>query len=191
MRSCGYSFSVYQISAEDYENIDQYVEVLHSSFSVNVETKLYRLRQTVHELNSKGFFEGEGIQPFRVRLIVKLEEYGAQLNLRSAGRNLLTADAELLCLTPLVPRLLSLSEGRTGAICKVIRKSLRAIARTMSLGAIARTVPVRFIVGHRSSDRESEHSGSANKNDLCHYYFSYSYLHKIVPDVDGYERGVT
>jgi hypothetical protein len=71
MRSCGYSFSVYQISGEDYENIDHYVEQLHASFVVDVATKLYRLRHTVQEFNSRGFFEGIGIPSFRVRLIDK------------------------------------------------------------------------------------------------------------------------
>lgn len=64
MRTCGASLSVYEISADDYENLDDYVAKLHESFAV-------ALRQTIHELNSKGLFEGQGMHAFRVRLIDK------------------------------------------------------------------------------------------------------------------------
>src|SRR5690242_1902073 len=71
LRSCGSSISIYQISAEDYDDIDNYIAELHSSFAVDVEAKLYRLRDTVAELNSNGLFETEGVQPFRVSLLDK------------------------------------------------------------------------------------------------------------------------
>jgi hypothetical protein len=71
VRTCGASLSVYQISSEDYENLDDYVAELHASFAVDVEAKLVRLRETVHEFNSKGLFEAEGVDVFHVRLIDK------------------------------------------------------------------------------------------------------------------------
>jgi hypothetical protein len=60
MRTCGASLSVYEISSEDYQNLDEYVAKLHTSFVVDVATKLYELRETIHELNDKGSFEAKG-----------------------------------------------------------------------------------------------------------------------------------
>jgi hypothetical protein len=44
---------------------------LHTSFSVDVRTKLSEIREAISELNSKGLFEADGMHPFRVRLIDK------------------------------------------------------------------------------------------------------------------------
>src|ERR1700675_4741515 len=57
MRVCGASLSVYEISAKDSENLDEYVAKLHMTFAVDVITKLTELRLTIRELNSKGAFE--------------------------------------------------------------------------------------------------------------------------------------
>jgi hypothetical protein len=46
MRTCGASLSIYLISSEDYENLDEYVAELHASFTVDVDAKLFRLRET-------------------------------------------------------------------------------------------------------------------------------------------------
>jgi hypothetical protein len=71
MRSCGASISIYEISSEDYDNLDEYVETLHTSFSVDVDAKLGQLRDTVREFNSRGLFEAEEIDVHHVRLIDK------------------------------------------------------------------------------------------------------------------------
>jgi len=71
MRTSGASLSVYEISREDAERLDEYVTQLHISFAIDVATRLYRLRQTIQEFNSNGLFEAEGMHPFRVRLIDK------------------------------------------------------------------------------------------------------------------------
>jgi len=71
MRTSGASLSVYEISQHDYENIDDYVAKLDTSFAVDVSTKLSELHEAIFETNSKGSFEAEGIYPFRVRLIDK------------------------------------------------------------------------------------------------------------------------
>jgi hypothetical protein len=71
LRSCGASFSVYQIAEDDFENIDDYVSKLHESFTVDVATKLFVLRRTVNDLNARGYFEGVGLHPFRVRMVDK------------------------------------------------------------------------------------------------------------------------
>src|SRR5215467_13448165 len=71
MRTCGASLSVYEISREDAQNLDEYVNELHTSFAIDVATKLIRLRQTIQEFNSRGLFEAESLQPFAVRLIDK------------------------------------------------------------------------------------------------------------------------
>jgi hypothetical protein len=71
VRSCGASLSIYHISPEDAQNIDEYVSQLHASFALDVTTKMEALRKTIQEFNSNGFFEAEGIQPFAVRLIDK------------------------------------------------------------------------------------------------------------------------
>lgn len=71
MRSCGYSFSVYEISQEDAQNLGGYISELHSSFDIDVATKMLELRNTIHEFNSNGLFEARGMQPFAVRLIDK------------------------------------------------------------------------------------------------------------------------
>jgi hypothetical protein len=69
MRTCGASISIYQIAQENYENLDEYVAELHVSFTVDVESKLERLRQTIKEFNANGLFEAEGMDVYHVRLI--------------------------------------------------------------------------------------------------------------------------
>ena len=71
MRSCGASLSVYQISKDDCDNLDEYVEHLHESFIVDVEARLSLLRHTIDEFNSRGLFEAEEIDVHHVRLIDK------------------------------------------------------------------------------------------------------------------------
>ena len=71
MRLFGSSLSIYELSAEDCRNLDEYVANLHESFSIDVVAKLTQLRATIAEFNSKGFFETEGVHPFNVRLIDK------------------------------------------------------------------------------------------------------------------------
>jgi hypothetical protein len=71
MRTCEASLSVYEISPDDAQNLDEYVAKLNTSFSVDVATKLVMLRKTISEFNSKGLFEAAGMHPFRVRLIDK------------------------------------------------------------------------------------------------------------------------
>jgi len=71
MRTCGASLSVYQISPEDAQNLDDFVTQLHQSFGIDVATKLIELRETINEFNAKGLFEAEGMPPFAVRLIDK------------------------------------------------------------------------------------------------------------------------
>lgn len=71
LRTSGASISVYQISAEDFENLEEYVKDLHESFAADVETKLVQLRNTVAEFNSRGLFEAEQLDVFHVRLIDK------------------------------------------------------------------------------------------------------------------------
>src|SRR3954454_4472642 len=55
MRCNGASFSVYEISPADCENLEDYVAELHSVLAVDVETKLTNLRETIGESNSRGF----------------------------------------------------------------------------------------------------------------------------------------
>jgi hypothetical protein len=71
IRTCGASISVYDISPDQYEDLDQFVSALHESFAVDVKLKLVRLRDTIAEFNSKGFFEASEIDVFHVRLIDK------------------------------------------------------------------------------------------------------------------------
>jgi hypothetical protein len=71
MRTCGAALSIYQISQADYENLDDYIAELHASFAMDVDARMDRLRQTIHEFNSKGLFEAEEIDVFHVRLIDK------------------------------------------------------------------------------------------------------------------------
>src|SRR5262249_9011763 len=71
MRTSGASLSVYQISSDDYQNLDEYVAELHSSFSVDVATKLSELQEAIRELNENGSFEAQDIYPYRVGLIDK------------------------------------------------------------------------------------------------------------------------
>jgi hypothetical protein len=69
MRTCGASLSVFEISSEDYENLDRYVAHLNTSFAVDVRTKLSELRVTIQKFNSRGQFDAHGMSPFRVRLV--------------------------------------------------------------------------------------------------------------------------
>jgi hypothetical protein len=69
--SSDYSFSIYQISEEDYDNVEQYILELHSTFAFDVETKLFALLRAVQEFNAKGYFEAAGVPPFRVRMVDK------------------------------------------------------------------------------------------------------------------------
>jgi hypothetical protein len=71
MRTCGASLSIYQISQDDYENLENYIAQLHATFAVDVDSRLQRLRQTIKELNSKGLFEAEEIDVSHVRRIDK------------------------------------------------------------------------------------------------------------------------
>jgi hypothetical protein len=71
MRTCRSSISIYDISKEDLENLDEYVAELHASFAVDVEAKLQLLREMVAEFNSHGFFDAKELDVFRVRLIDK------------------------------------------------------------------------------------------------------------------------
>jgi hypothetical protein len=80
MRLCGASLSIYEISAEDCRNLDDYVASLHESFSVDVVAKLTQLRSTIAEFNSRGLFETEGIHPFNVRLIDKARLIASRLS---------------------------------------------------------------------------------------------------------------
>jgi len=59
------------ISAEDCEQLDEYVSELHESFAVDVEAKLFLLRDMIKEYNSHGSFEAYDLDVFRVRLIDK------------------------------------------------------------------------------------------------------------------------
>jgi len=71
LRTSGASISVYEISAEDFENLEEYVAALHESFAADVEARLEQLRDTVAEFNSRGLFEAKGLDVFHVRLIDK------------------------------------------------------------------------------------------------------------------------
>ena len=71
MRTHGASLSIYEISKENYENIDKYVDEIHMSMAVDVVAKLIELRRIIDQTNANGYFEAEGMHPFRVRLIDK------------------------------------------------------------------------------------------------------------------------
>jgi hypothetical protein len=71
LRMCGASISVYAISAEDRERLDEYVSELHESFAVDAEPKLRLLEDMIKEFNSHGLFEAYELDVFRVRLIDK------------------------------------------------------------------------------------------------------------------------
>jgi hypothetical protein len=71
MRTCGASLSIYQISQEDCENLEDYIAELHSTFAVDVHARINGLRKTIAELNSKGLFEAEDIDVSHVRRIDK------------------------------------------------------------------------------------------------------------------------
>ena len=80
MRLCGASLSIYEISADDYRNLDEYIADLHESFSIDVVTKLTQLRNTIEQFNSRGLFETEGVHPFNVRLIDKARLIASRLS---------------------------------------------------------------------------------------------------------------
>jgi hypothetical protein len=71
MRTFGASLSVYEISYEDAQNLEEYVAELHTTFAADVATRLIKLRETILEYNAKGFFEANGVHPSRVRLVDK------------------------------------------------------------------------------------------------------------------------
>lgn len=71
MRTHGASLSIYEISKEDYQNLDEYIDHLHMSMLVDVVAKLLELRRTISELNAHGYFDADGVHPFRVRLVDK------------------------------------------------------------------------------------------------------------------------
>jgi hypothetical protein len=71
LRTCGASISVYAISAEDRERLDDYVSELHESFEVDVEPRLLLLREMIAEYNAHGCLEAYDLDVFRVRLIDK------------------------------------------------------------------------------------------------------------------------
>jgi len=82
MRTCGAALSVYQISQEDYENLEDYIAELHATFAVDVHSRLEGLRQAIEECNSKGLFEAEEIDVSHVRRIDK-----ARLTLNRFSKN--------------------------------------------------------------------------------------------------------
>jgi hypothetical protein len=71
MKCCGASWSVYQISEKDYQNIDGYVAELHESFALDVHSRILLLRKAIGEFNSRGCFDAEGMPTFQVRLLDK------------------------------------------------------------------------------------------------------------------------
>jgi hypothetical protein len=71
MRTCGAALSIYQISQENYENLEEYIAELHATFAVDVHSRLEGLRQTIKEFNSKGLFEVQEIDVSHVRRLDK------------------------------------------------------------------------------------------------------------------------
>jgi len=71
MRTCGALLSIYEISEDDYQNLDNYVSQLHASYTVDVTTRLHALREAILATNSNGLFEAQGMHPSRVRMIDK------------------------------------------------------------------------------------------------------------------------
>jgi hypothetical protein len=71
MRTCGALLSVYRISQDDYDNLEDYVAELHATFAVDVHSRLERLRQTIKKFNSNGVFEAEEVDVSHVRWIDK------------------------------------------------------------------------------------------------------------------------
>jgi hypothetical protein len=69
LRECGASLSVYFISQEDYENVEEYVDRLDETFKVNVQLILEKLCKTIAEYNERGHFEAEGLDVYDVRLL--------------------------------------------------------------------------------------------------------------------------
>ena len=48
MRTNGAALSIYEISKEDYENVDQYINQIHMSMAVDVIAKLQELRRILN-----------------------------------------------------------------------------------------------------------------------------------------------
>src|SRR5262245_41693157 len=61
MRCNGASFFIYQISRDDCDNLEAYVDELHETLVVDVATKLTILRECIADRNSRGFFDTEGM----------------------------------------------------------------------------------------------------------------------------------
>jgi hypothetical protein len=95
MRCNGASFSVYEISSTDCENLEDYVAELHSVLAVDVQTKLTNLQETIGELNSRGFFEAEGMSPFRVGLIDKARLIASRLSKKGLMEEIVTRHNDL------------------------------------------------------------------------------------------------
>jgi hypothetical protein len=70
-RSCGSSLSVYHITQEQCDHLDDYIAKLHQSFAYDVQTKLSYLIAAIRDCNSQGFFEAEEMDVHHVRLIDK------------------------------------------------------------------------------------------------------------------------
>lgn len=62
--------SPYQISQEDYENLEEYIAELHATFSVDVYSRIELLRQTIEERQgvSPNMLIGSGREPVNVTL---------------------------------------------------------------------------------------------------------------------------
>jgi len=95
MRCNGASFSIYEMSSADCENLEDYVADLHSVLAVDVETKLKGLKDTIAELNSRGLFEAEGMSPFRVGLIDKARLITNRLSKKGLMEEIITRHNDL------------------------------------------------------------------------------------------------
>jgi hypothetical protein len=63
--------SVFDISEDDYRNLDEYVSELHSGYAMDVASKLEAVQEAIAAVNSNGLFEAEDMHPTRVRMIDK------------------------------------------------------------------------------------------------------------------------
>jgi len=79
-RCNGASFSVYQISRDDCDDLEAYVDELHKTLAVDVATKLTTLIDCVADRNSRGFFNTEGMSPFRVAMVDKARLIASRLS---------------------------------------------------------------------------------------------------------------
>ena len=98
MRTCGPSISVYQISEENFRDLERYINTLHESFSIDVVTKLNELHGEIGELNANGFFETSNVDPFYVRLLDKARLIYNRLSREGKLQDIID-HADRLCLT--------------------------------------------------------------------------------------------